>query len=113
MAAYSGTPTVVRTWSTGDRNGKLVEVTKDLTITLSSQGGLTNTIGKAALGFTEIHTVLTLQFVDGSSVIRAVALTTDGDNVYTCDPQVSTDADRGKAADVTGTLTFRISGWIY
>lgn len=112
MAAYSGTPTVVRFWYVGDRNGKQVEISKDLTITLSSQGGLTNTVGDTALGFASINTVQTIQFVDGSSVIRAVALTTDGTNVYTCDPQVSTDADRGKAADVTGTLTFRITGYV-
>lgn len=110
MAAYSGTPTINRWWAVGDRYGKLQEISKDLSISLSSQGGLTNTVGKTALGFTTINTVQLISFTDGSSVLRALGLMTDGTNVYTADPQVSTDADRGKAADVTGTLVFRITG---
>jgi len=110
MPAYSGTPTVVRWWYVGDRNGKQVEVSKDLTITLTTQGGGTNTIGKAALGFTSINTVTPILFVDGSANNRAVNLFTDATNVLVADPQVVTDANRGLGADVTGTLTFRITG---
>lgn len=112
MSAYSGTPTVNGIWETGDRFGKRIRVHKRLTITLSSQGGGTNTIGYAALGFASggiqyVHCVL---FVDGSSNNRQIALFTDGNNVYTADPSVATDANRGLAADVTGTLTFEIAG---
>ena len=110
MAAYSGTPTVVRWWEKGDRFGKRVEVSKDLTVTLASQGGATNTLGKVALGFSTIYSAFCLKFVDGGAVVRALILFTDGTNVYVADPQVSTDADRGKAADVTGDLTFRVTG---
>jgi len=110
MSAYSGTPTIVRKWEVADRFGKFIEYAKDLTITLATQGGGTNTIGKTALGFSSIYSVQCILFVDGSSNKRVVHLFTDGTNVYTADPQVSTDANRGLAADVTGTLTFRITG---
>lgn len=112
MGAYTGTPTVVNSWEEGDRNGKFIRVVKQLSLALSSQGGTTNTVGYAALGFADggIDSVRTVLFTDGSSVLRAVATMTDGDNVYTADPQVSTDADRGKAADVTGTLVIEVSG---
>ena len=110
MGAYTGTPTKLRAWDVGDRFGKRIAVAKDLTITLDTQGGGTNTIGKAALGFSTIYTVECLLFVDGSAVKRWIALFTDGDYVYTADPVVSTDADRGEAADVSGDLTLRITG---
>lgn len=110
MAAYSGTPTVNRKWEVADRYGKFIGFAKDLSISLSSQGGGTNTIGKAALGYSSIEEVQCVLFTDGSDVKRFVGLFTDGTNVYVADPQVATDADRGKAADVTGTLRFIIVG---
>lgn len=111
MAAYSGTPTVIRWWYVGDRNGKQVEVSKDLTITISTQGSsTTNTIGKAALGFTSINTVQLINFTDGSAQNRAISVWTDATNVILGDPQVVTDADRCEPIDMSGTLTFRITG---
>jgi hypothetical protein len=110
MAAYSGTPTVLRKWELGDRYGKAVEWCKDLSITLSSQGGATNTIGKVALGYSTIYDVKCILFTDGSSQKRAVVLFTDGTNVYVGDPTQATDANRFIPADVTGTLVLRISG---
>lgn len=110
MAAYSGTPTVLRKWELGDRYGKQVEWCKDISISLSSQGGATNTIGKVALGFSDIYAVQCLLFTDGSAQKRAVWLFTDGTNVYVGDPTNATDATRGIPGDVTGTLVLRISG---
>lgn len=114
MSAYSGTPTVDLIWEIGDRQGKHIRVCKRLTLSLTAQGGLSNTIGYAALGFRSggIKAARTILFTDGSSVLRNVGLFTDGNNVYTADPAVSTDADRGKAADVTGTLICEIEGLI-
>ncbi len=113
MAAYSGTPTVLSTWYEGDRFGKFIRIKKRLTITLSSQGGGTNTIGAVALGFIagQIQDVNCVLFVDGGAVNRWVGLFTDGTNVLVADPTVATDANRGAASDVTGTLTFEIAGY--
>lgn len=111
MAAYSGTPTVVKAWEEGDRNGKLVRVRKILTLTISSQGGSSNTIGDTALGFTSIDVVTPVTYTDGSSQNRAIFAWTDGTNVLLGDPQVSTDADRGEPLDMTGTLTIELAGW--
>lgn len=110
MAVYSGTPTVVRWWYVGDRNGKQVEVSKDLTITLAAQGGATNTIGKTALGFTAINSVQLINFTDNAAQNRGISVWTDATNVLLGDPQVVTDADRCEPIDLTGTLTFRITG---
>lgn len=110
MSAYSGTPTITRWWYVGDRNGKQVEVSKDLSLSPSTQGGATNTIGKAALGFTSIYSVRLLNFTDGSAQNRAIYVWTDGTNIYLGDPQVSTDADRGEPLDMSGTLAIRITG---
>jgi hypothetical protein len=110
MSAYSGTPAIVRWWEVGDRYQKRQEISKDLTITISSQGGATNTIGKTALGFTTINTVQLINFTDSGPQNRGIILWTDGTNVYLGDPQVSTDADRCEPIDLSGTLTFRITG---
>lgn len=96
------------------KNGQSIYVIKRLSLSLSSQGGLSNTIGAVALGFRAgglvgAHTLL---FTDGSSNKRWIGLFTDGTNLYTADPQVSTDADRGKAADVTGTLVCEVWGLV-
>ena len=115
MAAISSSAvTQVSAWEEGDRQGKFVRVRKRLSIALSSQGGASNTIGAVALGFraSGLISAQCLLFTDGSLVKRWVGLFTDGDNVYVADPQVSTDADRGKAADVTGTLVAEISGLV-
>lgn len=110
MSAYSGTPTVNRSWEVGDRFGARREVSKDLTLTISSQGGTSNTIGDTALGFSVIYSVHLLNFTDGSSQNRGILVWTDGTNVLLGDPQVSTDADRCEPIDLTGTLDIRVTG---
>lgn len=114
MAAYSGTPTVdtAYTYEVGDRSGKFRVLRKKMTISLSSQGGATNTIGCAALGFAtagfiEARCVL---FTDGSSQKRAVTLFTDGTYIYVADPTNATDATRFIPGDVTGTLVLVVEG---
>lgn len=113
MSAYSGTPTVNRVYERGDRFGKFVENVKDLTLTISSQGGTSNSIGYAALGFQSagITGVRLLNYTDGSSQNRAIFVWTDGSKVLLGDPQVSTDADRGEPLDMTGTLRIEVSGY--
>lgn len=121
MSAYSGTPTVNRVYERGDRFGHYIETVKDITISISSQGGTTNTIGAAALGFQTngITGVRVISFTDGSSQNRAIfawpvaSLTTaaGGNTIALGDPQVVTDADRGEPLDMTGTLRMEVSGY--
>lgn len=110
MGAYATAPTITRWWYVGDRNGKQVEISKDLIIAPSSQGGATNTIGKAILGFSSIYSVFLVNFTDGSAQNRGIMVWTDGTNIYLGDPQVATDADRCEPLDMTGTLAIRITG---
>lgn len=114
MAAYSGTPTVdtAYSYSVGDRQGKQVMLRKKMSLSLSSQGGASNTIGYAALGFASggIIEARCVLFTDGSSQKRAVVLFTDGSYVYVADPTNATDATRFIPGDVTGTLVLIVEG---
>lgn len=116
MAAFSGTVTQVGpgSYEIGTRSGQFIAVRKQISIALSSQGGASNLISAVSLGFRTggLIAARCLLFTDGSSVKRWVALFTDGTNLYVADPQVSTDADRGKAADVTGTLVCEVDGYV-
>lgn len=112
FVASTTTLTTTDAWEEGDRNGKTKRVRKRLTLVLSSQGGLTNLIPVSELGFQagNVHLAQTVLFTDGSSNKRWIGLFTDGTYLYTADPSVATDADRGKAADVTGTLVCEVAG---
>ena len=114
MAAYTGTPTLVGpgSWERGDRGGKRISKVRRLSLTLTAQGGLTNTISAVSLGFRSggLIQARCILFTDGSANKRHVDLFTDGTYLYTADPSVATDADRGKAADVTGTLVCEVEG---
>jgi hypothetical protein len=114
MAAYTGTPTVDTSYSyeVGDRNGKFIMLRKKMSITLAAQGGATNTIGDAALGFASggIIEARAVLFTDGSAQKRTVWLFTDGTNVYVGDPTNATDATRAIPGDVTGTLVLIVEG---
>ena len=112
MGAYSGTPTVNLSYELGDRNGKQIGVVRNLTLTISSQGGATNTIGAVALGIkaTYLYKVVLVNFTDGGAQNRGIVVWTDGTNVLLGDPQVSTDADRCEPIDLTGTLTIEVTG---
>jgi hypothetical protein len=103
MAAYSGVPVILRKWEVASRFGSQVEFSKDISLTLVAQGGLVNTIGKAALGFAEIYTALAIRFVDAGLLVSSVALATDGTNIYI-------GGALGAPTDFTGTLTLRVTG---
>lgn len=113
MGAYSSTPTVDYIYEVADRNGKTQGVRKGLTLTISSQGGATNTIGYAALGFRSgsIFAVTVRNYTDGSSQNRGIVVWTDGSNILLGDPQTATDADRCEPVDLSGTLALDIFGW--
>ena len=115
MPAYSGTPVVNLSYEDGDRYGKLIRVVRNLTLTISSQGGTTNTIGAAALGFStapgSITRVTPINYTDGALQNRAIFAWTDGVKILLGDPQVATDVDRGEPLDMTGTLQIEVAGW--
>lgn len=113
MSAYSGTPSnVVQPWWEGDANGKRLRIRKIVDLTISSQGGATNSIGYAALGFAsaQIQSVTFVNYTDGSSQNRGLVVWTDGSKILLGDPQVATDADRCEPIDLTGTLRLEIAG---
>lgn len=112
MSAYSGTPSVARTWKEGTKSEKFVRYWRRMTLTLSSQGGATNNIPVTALGFADGFAEIAhfVSFVDGSAVVRALNVWTDGSYLYTGDPQTVTDADRAIPTDVSGTLVIEIAG---
>lgn len=112
MSTYSGNPVVNLNYELGDRQGKQIAVVRNLTLTLSSQGGATNTITAAALGIKAgyCYKVVPIIFVDGGSQKRTVWLFTDGTTVFVGDPTQATDANRSIPADITGTLTLEITG---
>jgi hypothetical protein len=103
MSAYSGTPTILRKWEVASRFGQQVEYSKDISLVLVAQGGLVNTIGKVALGFAEIYSVLLLKF-DVAGTLSTLPVFTDGTNIYV--GAIAT----GLPADTTGTLTIRVTG---
>jgi hypothetical protein len=116
MGAYTGTPTRVGPggWEVSDRQGKLICIRKRLSLTLSAQGGATNTISATSLGFrsTGLISAKCILFTDGSAQKRHVNLFTDGTYLYVADPTNPTDATRGIPGDVTGTLVCEVDGLV-
>ena len=112
MAAYTGTPVVNVAFLQGDRTGKQIREVRNLTLTIATQGGATNSIGYAALGFAKagIQNVSAVNYTDGNAQNRGIIAWTDGSLVLLGDPQVVTDADRAEPLDMTGTLTIEVYG---
>lgn len=112
MGAYTGTPTVILAYERGDRNGKRISVVKQLSLALSTQGGATNTISAASLGFQagSLAKATCILFTDGGSQKRVVWCFTDGTYLYIGDPTNATDATRGIPGDVSGTLVVEVEG---
>jgi len=112
MGAYAGTPTVNYKYEIGDRFGNRVGVIRNLTLTISSQGGATNSIGAVALGLaaSKIYRAVLINYTDGSSQNRGISVWTDGSIVLLGDPQVATAGDRCEPLDMTGTLQIEVFG---
>lgn len=82
--------------------------TKQLTVVLSSQGGATNTVGAAALGFTKILGSSSAQKSD-NSLLAPTAPSYDGSTLFFYDNSNATDATRDAPVDLSGT--FRLLVW--
>jgi hypothetical protein len=111
MAALTSADVVVnRRWEVGDRFGKQVEVVVDATLTMSSNGATAADIPASLFIMSSLYSVECVSFTDGSSVLRWMPVFTDGSDIFTGTVTTATDADRGKAENVTGTLRVLVHG---
>lgn len=103
---------VTRSWEAVDRAGCVKEKVSDLVLTLSSQGGLTNAINAATLGFSRMNSVTFTNFYISGSTNSGitVGITTDGLKLFTCDSVSATAANHMTIADVSGVLYVRVTG---
>jgi hypothetical protein len=111
MAALTSADVVInRRWEVGDRAGKQIEVVVDATLTMSSNGATAADIASSLFAMSSLYSVECVSFVDGSSVRRWMPVFTDGTDIFTGTITTATDADRGKAENVTGSLRVLVHG---
>lgn len=97
--------TVVSSWTEGNVNGKR-HIAKLVRLVLTGQGGATNLIGAAALGFTKIEQCSSAILSDNSVIYPAAPLY-DGSAVG-----LILDCSAATApADVTGTVQLTVKGY--
>jgi hypothetical protein len=101
--------TVYKAWTEAGTNGRLLSA-RVLTIVLSSQGGATNTVGAAALGFSYIVSSSVAQKSD-DSVVYLTSPSYDGTKLFVYDMNVTTDADRSKPVDISATVRVLVKGY--
>lgn len=99
MAAYAGTPTVIRSWTTVRNTTKFVS--REIQITLTAMGTVTNPISAASLGFARIDEVGALRKSDNSAIYNA-APSIDGSLLLV-------EASNAPG-DITGTFQAIITG---
>lgn len=101
----SSAVTIVSSWTEGGVNGKR-HIAKLVRLDLTGQGGATNLIGAAALGFTKIEQCSNAVLSDNTVVYPAVPLY-GGTAVG-----LVLDASAAVApADVTGTVELTVKGY--
>lgn len=98
MAVYAGTPVYVRGWN--EKTAGAYFTVRVLQITLSSQGGATNYISAAALGFARIDCCSNLVKSDDSAAFSAVP-SYDGSKLWVIHSDAPTDE----------TGTFQVTIW--
>lgn len=96
----------------GDRYGNFVEKTAVYDVVLSSQGGTAGDIPASAFGFATFNWVTCVRAIDGSSNLCTVMPIVEvaGTGFLVADPNTSTDANRSKPANFTGTVRVRFGG---
>jgi len=105
------TVTKVRYWEEGDRGGKTIASVLHCTVALSGEGAEAADMPASSFIMSSLYSVEVIRFVTAGSVdTKAVDAFTDGSSVYTTDLTQATDANRGLAADVTGTLHIIVKG---
>lgn len=101
----SSAVTVRRAFEEGDRTGKRVGVTKEVTVVLTGQGTTTNTIPASAFGFTYIYESSPWVKDDNTLVHRAHPSYDNTLLLLTVAAAVDTPAD------VTGTFRAIVKGY--
>src|SRR5687768_4077712 len=101
MAAItSANVTKSRSWEAVSRSGSMVEVVKDLIITLSAQGGTAGDIPASALGMAKIYSVQATGLLTSSVMYGAVVgLNAAGDEIFPIALTDATDATRATRAN--------------
>ena len=106
MGAYSGSPTVLGSWTEGGTTGKLLTCLQ-ISIVLSSQGSETNPVPATALGLSQIVECSNFVKSDNSVIVVAVPDATGANLLLTAESSAGTPADQ------TGTFVGVVKGPLY
>lgn len=115
MAAVASTDvTRVSSYESGDRFGRRIEEVKIYDVVLTANGGTADDIPASLFGLTTLNWVQCIRALDNAGTPLLANLVpvveTDGAGFLVCDPETSTDADRGHPANYTGSIRVRIGG---
>lgn len=108
MANLAASAVVIeKHWNEGGQSGKRLSC-RQVTLTLTGQGGTTNLITAAVLGLSKIEQA-TAFIKDDNSKVYVASPSYDGANLHLVDLTQATDASR-IPADITGTLRGVVKG---
>lgn len=83
---------------------------KRLTLTLTGQGGASNTIGATALGFTSLIACSNAT-ADDDGFLYPAMVSYDGSKIFLTDMSGATDATRDVPTDITDTVRITVIGY--
>lgn len=112
-AVASSDVTFVDGWESGDRQSKLRHKVRICDVVFAANGGTANDVPASLFGMTKITEAYCIRAVDGSAALSWVAVMVEADDegILLGDPEDSTDATRGNAADYTGTVRLKVCGY--
>lgn len=113
MAAVASTDvTYVSGYELGDRTGKIVEKVKIFDVVFSSNGGTAADVPCALFGFTKINDARAINtLVSTTNTWFVIQPNSTGTELLAFNPANATDATRTAAANITGTVRIKISGY--
>ena len=98
--------TIIRSETVGTASNKWYENLVRASVVMSAQGGTAGDLVASLFGLAAIHSVFSYRFVTSAPAEAAVAVTTDGTNIFT----FTTDDGATGPANVTGTLYLELRG---
>ncbi len=108
MAALAATAVAVfGSWRTA---GTKTVAHKRLTLTLTGQGGATNTIDATTLGFTKLLSCSNAT-ADDNGFLYPAMVSYDGSKIYLTDMSNATDATRDVPVDITDVVRITVTGF--
>jgi hypothetical protein len=99
---------IERAWNEGGPAGKMVQC-REVTLTLTGQGSLTNKIPANVMELTKIEQALAFRTSADKLIIAGPSY--DGVNLVLFDVQNATDASRDDPADFTATVRGVVKGY--